>query len=874
MSRDDGRRGGRWPRGGGHGRARRAGVVAIVAVACALGVAPGACERRVAAQVPAREGLRQLAVRSVGSNHVRLEWPRLADASAIRVLIGPEPAVTPDGTLPGARRVGTLSGDETSWQLDGVAAAAHVFLRVEADTPSGRTSRNLHVQIPGPGPRASLESPVREVHMVAPDRIQIVVAGEAGRRWTQEPWTVERVGGGRIAVRDVSRHSIPVAQPRYEIGFGKQFDDTVDIDHRIVLHLASPIGERALLKIEGPFGVSFLLPFSDRWLETPVVQLNQVGYNPRARKRWAYVSGWLGTSGALPLDRFPANVEVLRDDDGAGPRNTVIATLPIQARARQDADAGAEVRQIDLSSVTAAEGVALRIRVPGVGVSVPTQISEIAATKAFWVIARGIFHNRWAGDLRPQYTDWSRPPDHTTVWQAELPDPFAFAPENTPKTRRRRLRGGFHDAGDFDQRPMHTAVPQLLMRAYEVNPDAFTDGQLSIPESGNGIPDILDEALWGLSGWEQLQEADGGVRAGVESHREPWGIYLASDDPLPYWTRARDAQVSARVAGAFAQASRLIARFDGARARRLRGKALEAWQWARTHGAKPQFMLYATSELARLTGEARFKQELERLWPTIGPDGPFSNWSVSHLQFEDYAGRGAVMPDYVLGYLGSQQASPALLETSTRRMTTYAEQAVRATVQSEHGHRSPRGSYATDWGQGTITARYMDPVIARLQLGGLSEADRQRYFDALSLAADYVLGGNPLGLTFVTGLGSRHPDNPLHLDSLVWIKRGQGAVPGIPVYGPVQRLPAADYYEAGKSAFFPAFESLPPMLRYGDIQTFVTTNEFGVWDCQAPLTELFGVLLGRGAVVPRVWRAGQRDHRSPLPTLDSTETPP
>lgn len=841
----------------------------------ALGVAAAACERPVAAQVPAHEGLRQLAVRSVGSNHVRLEWPRLADAAAIRVFVGPEPAATEDGALPDGACVGTLEGAATSWQLDGIAAATHVFLRVEADTPSGRTSRNLHVRVPGPGPRASLESPVREVHLVAPDRIQVVVAGEAGRRWTEDDWTVERVGRGPIVVRDVARHSIPVAQPRYEIGFGRQFDDTVDIDHRIVLRLASPVGNRALLRIEGPFDVSFLLPVSDRWLETPVVQLNQVGYNPRARQRWAYVSGWLGTAGPLPLDGFPASAEVLRDDGGARPtRGRVIATLPIQPRTRLDDDAGAEVRQIDLSSLRPAEGVTLRIRIPGVGVSVPTQVSEIAATKAFWVIARGIFHNRWAGDLRPTYTDWSRPPDHTTVFQAELADPFSFAPEDTPKTKRRALRGGFHDAGDFDQRPMHTVVPQLLMRAFELNPEAFADGQLSIPESGNGIPDILDEALWGLAGWEQLQEADGGVRAGVESHREPWGIYFASDDPLPYWTRTRDAQVSARVAGLFAQASRLIVRFDPSRARRLRDKSLRAWQWARTHGAKPQFMLYAASELHRLTGEDRFKQELETLWPTIGADGPFSNWSVSHLQLEDYARRGAVMPDYVLGYLGSEGASSELLETSRRWMKNFAAQAVRAIVSSPHAHRSPRGSYGTDWGQGTITARFMDPVIAELQLGGVSREDRQRDFDALSLAADYVLGGNPLGMSFVTGLGSRRPENPLHLDSLVWVKRGQGPVPGIPVYGPVRELPGANYYEAGKSAFYPPFERHPPMLRYGDIHTFVVTNEFGVWDCQAPLAELFGVLLGRNAAVPRSWRAGQPDHRNPLPTLDSAGAGP
>ena len=34
------------------------------------------------------------------------------------------------------------------------------------------------------------------------------------------------------------------------------------------------------------------------------------------------------------------------------------------------------------------------------------------------------------------------------------------------------------------------------MLAYEMAPRNFTDGELSIPESGNGVPDILDEAAW------------------------------------------------------------------------------------------------------------------------------------------------------------------------------------------------------------------------------------------------------------------------------------------------------------------------------------------------------------------------------------------
>jgi hypothetical protein len=128
-------------------------------------------------------------------------------------------------------------------------------------------------------------------------------------------------------------------------------------------------------------------------------------------------------------------------------------------------------------------------------------------------------------------------------------------------------------------------------------------------------------------------------------------------------------------------------------------------------------------------------------------------------------------------------------------------------------------------------------------LGGLSTAERQRYFDTLSLAADYLLGGNPNGLVYVTGLGSRHVEEPLHLDSLVFIKQGKGAMPGIPVFGPTATVPKAPYARATVAAFYPPFAERPEALRYADVRTVPNFSEFSVWETQAPDTELFAILL-------------------------------
>src|SRR5262245_50567653 len=70
------------------------------------------------------------------------------------------------------------------------------------------------------------------------------------------------------------------------------------------------------------------------------------------------------------------------------------------------------------------------------------------------------------------------------------------------------VHGGWHDAGDYQKTLWGRGVAQMLF-AYEVNPVAWTDGQLGIPESGNGIPDLLDELRWELDFYLRMQRPDG-----------------------------------------------------------------------------------------------------------------------------------------------------------------------------------------------------------------------------------------------------------------------------------------------------------------------------------------------------------------------------
>jgi|GEM_PF-1029855 len=828
---------------------------------------------------------------SISSNGFSVSWAPVSGVLSYRVWLGPEPADPATGVMPLAVQEQTLGAPSTGATLSRLAAGTDAFVVIEA-VRSGQPSvwGQAHARTLG-GPGAALASALREVHASAPRVLELVLAnpgtrysngsvtGNLGASFQAGQWQVSRSNGAAVTVTAVYRHSLPVGQPEYPVGYDKYgSDDVVDVDHRIFLVLAEPIGARELLWVRhtGDTGTALdvRVPFSDRYLETSVIQVNQVGYNARATKRWAYVSGWLGNGGALSLGDFPAKADVLAEPlSDVALRKIVVANLAVTPRAAACTWAGAEVREIDLASVPAVEGRRLRVRLPGVGVSFPTAVSREAAAKAFFVATRGLYLNRWCGDLDAAYTDWSRPADHCQAYfvQVGAKDPMQTFPSTTPMNAvdLRPLRGGHHDAGDFDIRPYHVLVAQYLLRAYEVAPEQFSDGQMYVPETGNGIPDLLDEALWSVAAWEALQNPDGSVRMGAESYRHPAGIYEADDDKLPYWTYDPVAWHTAYVAALFAQAAWLVEPFDVTRASGLRDRAAKAYAWAVSQAAPTAYLLYAASELYRATGQAAYRTAFEAYWSTLNKwgGGAFDSIQVAAKIYPGaFTGYAPAMADFVMGYVTAAGSNASIVSTALSKLTTEADKAAGAVLASPLAHRHARsGGTTPDWGVDVATGRDGDMIYQRLQLGGLTAQKRQEYLDALSVSADYQLGCNPAGVSFISGLGSRSPQQPLHNDSLAMQKaRGLPPVPGLAVYGPVDGMPGSSWYLALGASFFPAFGTQPGGLRYLDSRTAVNMSEFTVWETLAPTAQLFSVLVGSDALPPDSWLPGAAEHRSPL----------
>ncbi|MCU0417852.1 MAG: glycoside hydrolase family 9 protein [Cytophagaceae bacterium] len=123
--------------------------------------------------------------------------------------------------------------------------------------------------------------------------------------------------------------------------------------------------------------------------------------------------------------------------------------------------------------------------------------------------------------------------------------------QRTNASTAKDLRGGWYDAGDFTKYVNFTWETLMdLLIAYEENPTAFTD-DYSIPESGNGIPDILDEVKFELDWLLRMQQSDGSVLS-IVGHG--WGSPPSTDNSQAVYGPANTSSALS-AAGIFALAA-------------------------------------------------------------------------------------------------------------------------------------------------------------------------------------------------------------------------------------------------------------------------------------------------------------------------------
>ena len=176
------------------------------------------------------------------------------------------------------------------------------------------------------------------------------------------------------------------------------------------------------------------------------------------------------------------------------------------------------------------------------------------------------------------------------------------------------LMGGWHDAGDYNKYIGQTPAGACnnwggdsgealwdLLTAYEWNPTLFNGLQTNIPESGNGNPDILNEAKWELDWYLKMQMTDHHVLSVVHQTVYTTGSPPSTDPTTRYYYPPNPAG-EAQFVALLSHAARVMSGVPGlaSYAVTLRTAAENTWNsFVSTAGASDQ-RFWAAAEIFRM----------------------------------------------------------------------------------------------------------------------------------------------------------------------------------------------------------------------------------------------------------------------------------
>jgi endoglucanase len=372
------------------------------------------------------------------------------------------------------------------------------------------------------------------------------------------------------------------------------------------------------------------------------------------------------------------------------------------------------------------------------------------------------------------------------------------------------VTGGWHDAGDTLKYLVtsETATAQMLL-AYELDPRApfFADRVDALGDPGtNGIPDILDEARWGLDWMLKMHPAPDQLYFQVGDDRDHIGWRLPQNDTANYgWGKGKarvvyfaDGQPQglgkyksastgvANLAGTYAAAMALAYQIwhndpqnSDFAARCLQagrevyalGQAREGVQQGNSYSAPYRYaptiwaqdMEWGAVELYRATGERKFLDDAKHYARLAADDNWMGREQTGHYQFYPF-----INPGHFRLY-------DLVDDDFKKTLAGYYRDGIERCVHA--GEKNPYGvGVPFIWcSDNLVTA-----LVAQCLLYERMTGDA-RYHAFAAEQSDWLLGRNPWGVTMFTEIGSVYPCD-VHLMTHLLGRSVRGALVDGPVY--------------------------------------------------------------------------------------------
>ena len=515
------------------------------------------------------------------------------------------------------------------------------------------------------------------------------------------------------------------------------------------------------------------------------IHINQLGYKPNDKKV-AIINGI--------YDKFT----VIEKDSGKE-----VLSKKLEGKVK-DMSSGDTVCYADFTELTI-DGT-YYIAVENVGKSYDFDIGNNVYRNISDALVKGLYYQRCGMELESKYAgDYAHANCHKYL-----------AKMYGNEEKEVDTLGGWHDAGDYGKYSVAAAITAAdLLLAYEFYPENFTSS-INIPESSNNIPDILDEAKYGIQWLLKMQDpATGGVYHKVTSRGFPDIIVTPEidvDDPVL-------TPVSSTATGDFAAVTAMAARTFMSIDKVFADKCLEAsqkaWEWLEKNN---KLIAYKNpSDIA--TGEYGDDNDSdERLWAA----GELFR-TTGDKKYEDYFIKNYSSHGLALGWQNTSGfAAISYLYADNTDEHTYNKvkkdwldkAKVLAGTAKADGYMLAMVNMEYSWGS---NMNVMNHAIHLLIADNLES--NPEYVQYAKQCGNYLVGANCLNQSYVTGFGSKQVMQPHHRPSTG--DSVKAPVPGLVAGGPNASLDD----EVSKSKL----ADLPPARCYIDDVTSYATNEIDTY---------------------------------------------
>ena len=524
--------------------------------------------------------------------------------------------------------------------------------------------------------------------------------------------------------------------------------------------------------------------------------INQIGYRTGDFKEFALVDG-------------SGDVEIV---NAAG--QTVLKVTP-KAASYWDAS-GQNVQLVDFSDVKAAGTYS--IKMGGQTLRSDLKILDKAYEDVAKASIKWFYYQRASMALESSYAGkWARAAGHTNA--------TAKLHSSTGASGTIQSSKGWYDAGDYGRYTVNSGITTYtLLSLYEHFPQYFNTLKWNIPAEGS-LPDLLAEIKYNLDWMLTMQASDGGVYHKLTSLGFPGDVMPAQDNSELY-VIGKSTAGTFDFAAVMALASRIYKPFNASFATQCLNAAKNAFAWGQQHPsqnylANPSDVstgayendnpndekVLAGTELYITTGDASYKQS--------GSSEYVSYW-------------GDVM--------GLATYEKATHQTQFGGDANEAKQKILGTADN-FVNRAKSGFgvvMAKDdfvWGSNAVASNQGVWLLHAYYLTG-----EQKYYKAAVKVLDYLLGKNPLDMSFVTGFGTKSPKMPHHRPSTS--DNIEDPIPGMLVGGP---QPGGE--DVGSAAEWTCadYRTGHAATAYTDQRCSYATNEVAInWN--APLAYLAGAL--------------------------------